>query len=151
MGRCCKICGRSRPNEQFGGKGLRAVICKKCRSRPKVERDRILAIDEVYGFLEQSNISTKNIKRIQELESIEDEPFQRLRSLVLEISRVKPGKKRRWKVIHAMHRSLFERLVESELFDHLIDEVACGLESMDESVPYEPEDCEDVWWENVHP
>jgi hypothetical protein len=151
MGRYCKICGYSRPNEQFGGRGLRAVICKKCRTRPKPERERILATDEVYGFLDQSNISAKNINRLQELDSIEHEPFQQLRSLVLAIAHVKPGKKRRWKVLRAKHRNLFDRLVESGLFDHLLDEAGIWFEPMSESATIDSEDWKDVWWENTPP
>jgi len=90
MGRCCILCGRERPNERFGGRGLRSVVCRDCMQLPKEVRACALATDEVLGFVEQKNISAKNIKRLVELESIGDATFQRLRSLVLEIARVHP-------------------------------------------------------------
>lgn len=90
MGRCCILCGRERPNERFGGRGLRSVVCRDCMQLPKEVRACALATDEVLGFVEQKNISANNIKRLVELESIGDATFQRLRSLVLEIARVHP-------------------------------------------------------------
>lgn len=146
MGRTCRICQRSRPNEQFGGKGLRAVICSKCRQRPKVEQQRILATDEVHGFLQQSNISAKNIQRLAELASIEDAEFSRLRTLVLEIATVQPRKRRRWKRLQQDHSELYNRITDSGLFDYLLDEQDWQLGLVDD-------DCcddeslrrEDVW------
>ena len=71
---------------------------------------------------EQRNISAKNIRRIQDLESIEGESFQQLRSLVLEIAIARPQKRRRRKIIPERHPALFNRLVESGLFDPLFPE-----------------------------
>lgn len=64
MGRGCMLCGRVRPNERFGGRGLRSRICGHCRRMPKLERQKALRMSELQGFLEQSNISKKNIKRL---------------------------------------------------------------------------------------
>jgi len=38
MGHYCKVCGRTRPNEKFSGKGHRNHICKECASIPADER-----------------------------------------------------------------------------------------------------------------
>ena len=54
MGHYCRICGRTRANEKFSGRGHRDHICKDCQRLPVKERDRITCIDELYGFLEQS-------------------------------------------------------------------------------------------------
>lgn len=35
MGHYCIICGRTRPNEKFSGKGHRRHICKDCSGKPK--------------------------------------------------------------------------------------------------------------------
>ena len=122
MGRTCRICGRSRPNEQFGGKGERASTCSKCRQRPKDERRLILATEEVHGFLNQSRISDKNIKRLGELAGIDDAAFQSLRSLVLQIATIRPGKRRRWKVLRLQHLDLFEQIVDCGHFDDWLDQ-----------------------------
>jgi hypothetical protein len=61
----CRICGRSRRNEKFSGRGHRIHICKDCQRLPREQRDRIERMDELYGFLEQSNISPKNIARLE--------------------------------------------------------------------------------------
>ncbi|MEX1041788.1 MAG: hypothetical protein WDZ51_14210 [Pirellulaceae bacterium] len=116
MGRTCKVCGGSRPNEKFGGRGLRKVICSDCRKLPKDEITKILTTEEVYHFLEQSNISKKNIARLESLTTIEDESFQRLRGLVLEIAKAKPHKKRRWKFLRKEHPDLFQRAADSGFF-----------------------------------
>ncbi|NLL00754.1 MAG: hypothetical protein GX271_08865 [Clostridiales bacterium] len=35
MGHYCKICGRTRANEKFSGKGHKNQICKDCSRKPK--------------------------------------------------------------------------------------------------------------------
>jgi len=122
MGRTCRICSRERPNEQFGGKGYSASVCKKCRKRPKSEQQRILATDEVLGFLlDQSNISAKNIKRLETLATIEDERFQRLRTLVSEIALVKPHRRRRWSYLRTQHPGLYKQAVDAGLIQDTED------------------------------
>lgn len=117
MGRTCRICCRQRPSEQFHGKGQGASVCKKCRKRPKSEQQRILATDEVLGFLiGQRNISAKNIQRLEKLETIDDEKFQSLRTLALEIAHAKPHKRGRPQFILANHPDLYRRATEFGLF-----------------------------------
>jgi len=117
MGRICQICGCERPNEQFGGRGQRASTCKRCLRRPKAERRLILATDEVRGFLDQSNISAKNIQRLEQLASINDEAFQELRQLVIDIARISPRRKRRWIRIRDQEPELFEHCLQFGLLD----------------------------------
>ena len=74
---------------------------------------------------------------------VENEEFQLIRSLILKIAHAKPGKKRRWKVLREKHRSLFDQIVESELFDYLLEEEDVEFEPMDELGPSELEDWSD--------
>ncbi|MDD2481199.1 MAG: hypothetical protein PHF82_03590 [Lutispora sp.] len=37
MGHYCRICGRTRANEKFSGKGHKNHICKDCSRKPKQE------------------------------------------------------------------------------------------------------------------
>ncbi len=67
MGRWCRICGRTRPNEKFSGKGHNNCICKECSRKPRDELDEIDQSEEIFSFLKQSNISKKNITRIEKL------------------------------------------------------------------------------------
>lgn len=101
---------------------MRAITCRQCRQRPKDERQRILATDEIYGFLDQSNISQTNIERLEQLSSIDDSTFQKLRTMVLEIAILSPRKRKRWAKLREKNLELFQRIVESSLFDHVLDE-----------------------------
>jgi len=65
MGHWCRICGRILPNERFSGKGHKNHICKKCSTLPKDEIDRTDQIEEIFQYLRQSNISKKNLIRLQ--------------------------------------------------------------------------------------
>ncbi len=57
MGHWCRICGRTRPNEKFSGKGNKNHICKECSKLPKKERQYIDEINEIEDFLQrQSNL-----------------------------------------------------------------------------------------------
>jgi ribosome-binding protein aMBF1 (putative translation factor) len=51
MGHYCRICGRERPNEQFSGKGHKIHVCKRCKARPKSERQAIEDKDDIFAFL----------------------------------------------------------------------------------------------------
>lgn len=66
MGRICAVCSRSRPNERFGGKGLRARVCSRCRGRGKAYVQHELAMQELYGYVcNQRNISQQlNVNRL---------------------------------------------------------------------------------------
>ena len=64
------MCGERFPgmktgNEKFSGRGHRNQICKDSQRLPRDQRDRIERMDELYGFLEQPNISRKNITRLE--------------------------------------------------------------------------------------
>jgi hypothetical protein len=67
-------------------------------------------MDELYGFLEQSNISRKNIARLEILAQHASSEVRDLAFLILEVARVKPHKWRRWKFLTQNHSELFLRL-----------------------------------------
>lgn len=110
MGRFCKICGRTRPNESFSGRGHSQCICKKCQKRPKEEIALIKTKDELMGYWEQSNISALNIARLRELTQFPCEDAQKLAHLTLAVAAVKPHKKRRMKWLRQNHRDLYLRV-----------------------------------------
>ena len=119
MGRVCDCCGCERPNERFGGKGQRARICSDCRRLPRAELQQILAMREILGFMEQSNISKKNIARLKALDAIDDATFQKLRPLILEIAQVAPRRRRRWKLVATNRRDLLLSAIEAGLIEDL--------------------------------
>lgn len=104
-----------RPNERFGGRGQRARVCCDCRRLPKATLQRNLATVEILGFIEQSNISPKNIARLHSLASIEDPTFQELRTLILEIAQLVPCKRQRWKLIASKNTGLLKRAISAGL------------------------------------
>ena len=117
MGRFCDCCGCERPNERFGGKGRRARICRDCRSLPQELLQRDLAMCEILGYVEQSNVSQKNIARLKSLASINDATFQSLRALILEIAQLAPRRRRRWKIVATRRRDLLLSAIEAGLVE----------------------------------
>ena len=114
MGHYCRICGRSRPNERFSGRGHRIHVCKACQKLPRAEREYIEIMDELSGFLDQSNISPKNLIRLAKLCEYSDPKVRDRASLILEIARVKPHKRRRIKFLARYDRDLLDRLIREE-------------------------------------
>jgi hypothetical protein len=112
VGHFCRICGRTRANEKFSGRGHRDHICKDCQRMPREKRDGIERLDELWGFLDQRNISAKNIARLKTLVAHPDTEVQKLTTLVLDVALVHPFKRRRWRHLAARHRDLFHRAVE---------------------------------------
>lgn len=127
MGRTCAICFRERPHERFGGKGYGARVCKECRKLPKSEQKRILAEHEIVRFLDQTNISAKNIGRLEDLVSIEDPEFQTLRKLILEIARIAPRKRKRSIILRSKSPLTYCRAVDALL----VDEVALWFDEFE--------------------
>ncbi len=115
MGHYCRICGSSRPNEAFSGKGHRNHVCKECAKMPKSERERIEQKEEIFGFLQQSHISEKNVVRLKTLVASDDGKIAELATIVLEVAVVKPYKKRRLKVLARKRRDLLQKLEETGL------------------------------------
>ncbi len=51
MGHSCRICGKTKSNESFSGKGHKNHICKKCSQWPKGEIEAIDQQEEIGKFL----------------------------------------------------------------------------------------------------
>lgn len=117
MGHYCRICGSTRPNEKFSGKGHQVRVCKGCAKRPKAERDAIEQEVEIFGFLKQSHISDRNIARLRTLSASGDSRIADLAALVIEVAKVKPHKKRRLKVLARERHDLLEGLERTGLID----------------------------------
>ena len=115
MGHYCRICGRTRPNEKFSGKGHKIHVCKECARKPKEERDVIEQKEEIFNYLKQSHISKKNVSRLKVLASSSNPKIAELASIVFEVARVKPYKKRRLKVLGRERRDLLQKLEETGL------------------------------------
>lgn len=115
MGHYCRICGRSRPNEKFSGKGHSSHICKDCAKLPMEKREAIDQESEIFNYLKQSTISKKNISRLMKLSSSSNTKITELAKIVLEVAHVKPHKKRRLKVLAKERKDLLVKLEETGL------------------------------------
>lgn len=115
MGHYCRICGRVKPDEKFSGKGHRSHVCKECSRMPKEKMEVIEQEDEIFGYLKQSHISTKNVSRLRKLVQSDNKRVAELASIVLEVAVVKPHKKRRLKVLAQKRRDLLRKLEETGL------------------------------------
>ena len=84
---------------------------------PKDEIAAIEQLTEIEGFMLQSNISRKNITRLNELKDAKNLEVSELASLVLEVAKIKPHKRRRRKVLAAKNTELLLKLEEAGLID----------------------------------
>ena len=110
MGHWCRVCDRKRPNEGFSGKGHRHHICKACQKLPKSKRAAILREQELWGYLNQSNISKRNRRRLEELTHCIDPDQAAMAAVILEVARVKPHRKKRGRYLARDHPELLRRL-----------------------------------------
>jgi len=115
MGHYCRICGRTRPNEKFSGKGHRAHVCKDCARLPKENRDAIEQKQEIFNYLSQSHISAKNTVRLKRLAASSNREVAELAAIVIEVAKVKPTKRRRLKVLAQQRRDLLDALERTGL------------------------------------
>ena len=115
MGHHCRICGRTRPNEAFSGKGHRNHVCKECGRLPKEDKEAIEHAEEIFGYLKQSHISDRNVARLRVLVASPHERTAEFASIVLEVAKVKPYKRLRLKYLGRERRDLLEKLEETGL------------------------------------
>ena len=119
MGNYSRICGRTRPNEKFSGKGHRTHICKNCARMSKESRDAIEQKEEIFNYLKQSHISAKNTARLQRLAASNNAEVAELAAIVVEVAKVNPYKRRRLKVLARQRRDLLDALERTGLiFEH---------------------------------
>ena len=115
MGHYCWVCGRTRANEKFSGKGYARHTCKDCARLPREAHDRAHALMDIEGFLYQSNISVGNVARLKRLCGSPSEEVRRKAALDLEVARAKPAKRRRWGFLAWNNPALLDRLMEEGL------------------------------------
>jgi ribosome-binding protein aMBF1 (putative translation factor) len=115
MGHFCRICGRTRPNERFSGRGHRTHVCRDCARMPAQERELIEQEQEVFGYLKQSHISDKNLQRLRTLAASAQPRVRELAAIVLAVAEVKPYKKRRLKVLARERPDLLDALERTGL------------------------------------
>lgn len=115
MSHWCKICGRNRPNESFSGEGHRMHVCKECSQISIDKRRYVEALEKIAVFLMQSNISKKNISYLQTLGSSQDPAISELASIVLEIAKVHPYKRKRLRFLAKEKKDLLQKLINAGL------------------------------------
>ena len=115
MGHWCRICGATKSNESFSGKGHKNHICEECSRKPKEEIEKIDHLEEIFNFMDQSYISKKNKIRLKELVNSENNKISELAKLVLEVAMIKPTKKGRIKLLTKENRQLLFKLEEEGL------------------------------------
>ena len=112
MGKYCRFCHETRPNEAFSGKGHSRMICKRCKRLPKEVLSEKMALEELFGFWEQSNISKKNKKRIKELLTSPSLAVQSFAQLTADVANVKPHRRRRAPWLYKHNRNLYQRVID---------------------------------------
>jgi hypothetical protein len=123
----CRICACRRAYDAFSRRGRRLSICRDCQNLPEIDLDRIEVGDELCGFVEQSNISEKNIARLVELTLHEDPALREHAEALLGIARVHPRKKKRWKRLVETHCHLVHRYLQAA-GDEVCDEIGLAMD-----------------------
>jgi hypothetical protein len=78
---------------------------------PREKRDQIERLDELHGFLHQSQISVKNLNRLEILRGHSEPEIATLAGLIQDVARVLPGKRSRWLKLAQRHPPLFDRAI----------------------------------------
>ena len=115
MGHYCWVCGRTRANEKFSGKGHARHICKDCQRLPREELDAVQALRDIDGLLDQRNISDRNISRLESLLRSPREEIRQKAELLLDVARIAPRKRKRWGILAKQQPDLLNRLIEAGL------------------------------------
>ena len=84
---------------------------------PSEKRKHIEDLDEITGFLTQSNISEKNLQRLALLAASAEGEVAQLAKVVREVAEIRPRKRQRLKILAKEHRDLFLRLEELGLLE----------------------------------
>ena len=132
------MCGRSRPNEAFSGGNHRRHLCRECARHPqRHQREKELAL--LGMLIDQSNVSTKNIKMAAAWANDDAPEVATLAKLVVDIGRIHPRKRKRVGRIRQRDPALFQRMIASGLAGEWCDETD-GEEPADEpdTMPEDP-------------
>jgi len=85
---------------------------------PKAERCHIEAMDRMWDFLFwQKHISAKNIAQLTEFAEAEDPKVSQFASVVLELARLRPYRRKRYRALRRTHPELLQRLIEVGILD----------------------------------
>ena len=84
---------------------------------PLEVRRHIEEVDEVVGFLNQSNISAKNLERLQVLVESDDKEVAGLAKVVAEVAKIHPHKRRRLKFLARTRKDLIAQLDQLGLWE----------------------------------
>jgi hypothetical protein len=117
MSHWCRICGISKSNESFSGKGHGTHVCKSCQSLAKGERDAIEQRDEIFGYLKQSHISPKNVARLRQLSLSKNRRTAELAQIALDVALARPFKRRRLEFLAAENPELIVKLENTGLIE----------------------------------
>jgi hypothetical protein len=82
---------------------------------PKEERQVLEEDDEILGYLSQSNMSQKNLRRLKELSASSNPRVSRPAGLVLEVGKCHPGKRGRLRALAREKPDLLGRLEEAHI------------------------------------
>jgi|GEM_PF-3494204 len=111
----CRHCGRMRANERFSGHGHAAHLCRDCGRLPTQDiqaADDLLAISH---FLLQSHISPKNMKQLDKFCQSSNAKVARAATLVKQVGKRYPYKRRRRKSMLHGDRGLLDELAAADL------------------------------------
>jgi ribosome-binding protein aMBF1 (putative translation factor) len=117
MGHWCRICGRTRPNERFSGKGHRIHVCQDCARLPKAQRDAINQEREILGYLTQSRISEQNLARLRTVAAKAAPSVAELAAVVVAVAEITPSRKGRLRVLARERGDLLAALERTGLID----------------------------------
>lgn len=73
------------------------------------------ALRDIEGFLNQRNISDKNISRLKSLLRSPNQEVHQKAELLLEVARIAPHKRKRWGLLARQEPELLNRLIEAGL------------------------------------
>ena len=107
----CKVCNKTRCISYFKGEWRAKGICHDCVNAMPARR-RWRAIESVSRYLEQRNISERNIAHVEEMCEHEDAEVSNMAKFVLEVARVKPHRRRRLRFLAEHHPHLYLQYYE---------------------------------------
>ena len=90
-------------------------MCRDCARLPKENRDAIEQKEEIFNYLKQSHISTKNRARLRRLAASSATEVAELAAIVIEVAKVKPYKRGRLKVLARQRGDLLDALERTGL------------------------------------
>ena len=91
-----------------------------------------MTLDEIRGFLEQSNISAKNLKRLALLAQSDDDEVREMASLVFDIGKAHPGRRKRYRTIKTKKPELWQRMLRKGLVEDW-DDISIADEDADDT------------------